>query len=274
MNLDKKILDAIEREHIRMIPRWIFVGKRIMANALSVILLMGSVIASGMVLAVAMRNFQSSSIWILSFWALVLLTLVAWEYRQLMKTGFLLFYKSRMALIIGILCMNGALGSIFWGSGGSEKVESQLKSMPVFQNELETLEEIKNELDDGYAQELVLPKIKSDALTEQEPRVEAEDEENDQRLDSKEKKDSGSISEEDGVQDKDDNRRPADRVKEVGKDAQEENVENKAEDSDEDEGAPISDAGEVKGIEHEKDESEPEKEDENADDEEKDDEDD
>lgn len=135
MSLDRKILDRIEKEKIRIVPRWVFVLKRNISRLCVGIILIASSLAFSMdVFAVSSNGWLISKLAFFYVWLAVFLGLLIWGYYKLMQTEFDYVYKFRYAVIIPVVFVaNIALGFIFYESGQTKKVDIMLERVPMYE---------------------------------------------------------------------------------------------------------------------------------------------
>lgn len=134
MSLDRKILNKIEKDQLRIIPRWIFALKEISDwLAVGVLLIISSLSLAMTIFFMdgARWSFFSTAlsyIWLISF-----LGLFAWCYHKLVQVGFPYVYKLSFAVLIPVVFMtNVALGYVFYEGGQVEKIEMALEKLPVY----------------------------------------------------------------------------------------------------------------------------------------------
>lgn len=131
MDLDKKILEKIERENIRIRPRWILELKNFSAWIWAVVLEVGAGLFLGMaVLFLLKKNNPYGGIILAGIFAL----LFFWGFRRFFEAGFRQFYKLGFAaVLLALFAVNGAIGYAFWGSGQAQRLDQGIKKTETYQ---------------------------------------------------------------------------------------------------------------------------------------------
>lgn len=132
MNLDRKILERIEKEGLTIRPRWFFMAKDFAFGAGSLVSIILGSISLGLfleVMALQGKDLTWSSVPYF-FPVLMIIFLIA-GYWAIGRTGY--FYKARfMAIFSAFFFLNLASGYLAYASGMAMKIESELEKIPGY----------------------------------------------------------------------------------------------------------------------------------------------
>ncbi|MFA5994553.1 MAG: hypothetical protein WC823_06370 [Parcubacteria group bacterium] len=135
MSIDRKIINRIEQDHVRIIPRWFFAAKEISAwLAAGALLAISSLALAMTTLLAGMAERPLFDAPLAYGWLAVFVGFFVWGYRKLRQAGFSYLYKLSFMFIIPIVLLaNMALGYAFYEGGQAERVERKLEKIPVYQ---------------------------------------------------------------------------------------------------------------------------------------------
>jgi hypothetical protein len=196
MNLDKKVLDQIERENIRIRPRWFWVLQSDLNWGLAFALEIASALFLGMAVffAIEDQNLRAGTLLLGIFGVLFY-----FGFRRFFAAGFLQFYKLGFAAVLLVLFgANGALGYFWWGSGQAEKLENQIRETPAYQKMEPALDKVFDPTDSHKkAEENLEIESKKEEENEEEIKKEIENDSsvNEREEDSRDEKKEGRSSE-------------------------------------------------------------------------------
>ncbi len=132
MSLDKKILDKIERENLKIRPRWFFAVKNfVFGMGTFSTSIMGSL--SLALLFEIMAKQKGNLGWLnIPYLYLILLGVFLFSgYRLITKVGSL--YKIRIVpMIITLFFISLSFGYLTFASGKAEKIEKELEKIPIY----------------------------------------------------------------------------------------------------------------------------------------------
>ena len=136
MSLDRKILDRIEKDKIKIIPRWVFALKDIFSWLYAGTLLVASSFALAMatfiVRSAGLASFNAALSYV---WLAIFAGFFVWGYRKLVQAGFAHMYKLSFAVLVPVAFVaNMVFGYGFYEGGQVSKVETKLEEMPVYKN--------------------------------------------------------------------------------------------------------------------------------------------
>jgi hypothetical protein len=129
MNLDKKVLDKIERENIRMIPGWFFVLKNVFLNACWVIAFLGSAVSFAMLLEWSNADAKLATFWSIGF---ILLSFIS--FKSAWRINFKALYKYGFAAMIAFLSFGSAMGFAIYSSKETGNIEIYMEKIPVYKS--------------------------------------------------------------------------------------------------------------------------------------------
>jgi hypothetical protein len=134
MELDKKILNRIEKEKIAVRPRWFFAARNFSFGLLDVVLL-ASFLISGMIMIYFYSNFGEGSFLSVAFLAWALLLAVSLFGILQINRKISSLYKLRLAVAVPILLIaNSAFGFYSNQKGLADNVEAKMeKTLPAYE---------------------------------------------------------------------------------------------------------------------------------------------
>jgi hypothetical protein len=161
MKLDQKILDRIEQENIKIIPRWFFAAKEAFSWLYIGALLATSSLALAMTI-VLIHIFGQSALGAVApyCWLVVSGGLFFWGCRRLARMEFLQIYKISFILLASFVIIPDLLfGFAIYRSGQAQKLETTLEKMPTYRSGFigkESYSEIGQGVSDEETSELKL----------------------------------------------------------------------------------------------------------------------
>ena len=151
MSLDKNILDKIERENLKIRPRWFFAVKNFLfgIGTLSISIL-GSL---SLALFFEIMANQGKNLTLLTIPYLYLILLGAFllaSYWLVIKVGSL--YKMRFVPVVALLFfISLSFGYLAFASGKAEKIEKELEKIPIYNKIVPTAKKTSPESDETPA---------------------------------------------------------------------------------------------------------------------------
>lgn len=134
MSLDEKILKRIEKEQIRVIPRWFFALKDAFSWLhVGILFLVSSTAFAMLIFVLHQAGRPSFDVPVAYFWLAAFAAFFILGYNRFMQVGFLRVYKlSFMAIVPMLFFANVAFGYVFSQSEQVQNIETALEKIPEY----------------------------------------------------------------------------------------------------------------------------------------------
>lgn len=139
MNLDKKVLERIDKENIRMIPGWFFILKDSFLNVCWIVAFLGSAVSFGMLIKWLNMDARIAMFWLVGF-----ILLLAVSFGSAWRVNFKSLYKYGLVSLVAFVSFSSAMGFAIYSTKETGKIEVYMERIPVYKA---ILQENAQELD-------------------------------------------------------------------------------------------------------------------------------
>jgi hypothetical protein len=146
-DLSNKILERIEREHLQVKPRWVFVFRGIIFDFGAILAVVFGAVSFGMVINLIVEKQNELHLLNLPFlWIMAVILMLFLAYKILVNISFM--YRFRFLanlLIIATISLSG--GYLVFAYGKAEVIENKLEEVPVYSQIVSIPEKAQEELE-------------------------------------------------------------------------------------------------------------------------------